>query len=203
MRDSRTHVASLPRLVQRVLDDAGLDVAAIEAVAVSIGPGSFTGLRIGLSFAKGMAYAGAIPLVGVPTLEALAAVAPAAPGETICAALDARKQECWAAVFRRTPAGLERLGPDAAIAPEVLAARLAPGTLVIGDAAETYAALFAERGRVLPFVQHHPRGEVVARLGAERLARGERDDVGTLEPVYVRPPEAQLAKAAASAPGPG
>src|SRR5437016_11790062 len=63
--------SSLPLLVERVLGDAGLALEDVEGIAVSIGPGSFTGLRIGLALAKGLAFAGGLPLVGVPTLEAL------------------------------------------------------------------------------------------------------------------------------------
>jgi tRNA threonylcarbamoyladenosine biosynthesis protein TsaB len=192
--ESRSHVVSLPGLVQAVLADAGVDVAALGGVAVSIGPGSFTGLRIGLSFAKGLAYAGAIPLVGVPTLEALAHVAQVAPGTPICAALDARKQECWAALFRRTADGVERLGPDQAIAPAALAASLPSATVVVGDAGGVYGDVLGRVATVLPFATCHPRGVVVARLGAARLAAGEGDDPGTLEPTYVRPSEAELAR---------
>jgi len=80
--EARSHTASLPALVDRVLADAGVTIGDVEGLAVSIGPGSFTGLRIGLALAKGIAFAGGLPLVGVPTLEALAHVADAAPGET-------------------------------------------------------------------------------------------------------------------------
>jgi len=90
---SRSHVASLPALVERVLARASLAIGDVEGLAISIGPGSFTGLRIGLGLAKGIAFAGGLPLAAVPTLEALAEVAGARPGQTVCAALDARKQE--------------------------------------------------------------------------------------------------------------
>src|SRR5262249_61451594 len=83
----------------------GVAIDELEAVAVSIGPGSFTGLRIGLALAQGLAFAGGIGCVGVPTLEALAWSAEAAPGTSICAAIDARKQEVYAALFTATAAG--------------------------------------------------------------------------------------------------
>lgn len=193
--DARTHVATLPRLVTEVLGRAGLAASEIDAVAVSIGPGSFTGLRIGLSFAKGLAFAGPIPIVAVPTLEALARLAPAEPGQTVCAALDARKQECWAALFRCTVEGVERLSPDVALAPAALAERLPPGAVLVGDAGTRYGDVLGTRARLLPFAEHHPRGGMIARLGAERLARGQADDAGTLEPTYVRPSEAELVRA--------
>jgi tRNA threonylcarbamoyladenosine biosynthesis protein TsaB len=190
--ESRSHTASLPGLVARVLGDAGLRIDDVDALAVSIGPGSFTGLRVALGYAKGIAYAGGLSLIPVPTLEALAWVADAAPGQTICAALDARKREVYAAFFRATPGGLERLSPDVAVKPDRLALELPPGTIVVGDAGEVYRDVLAPRATLRPFATHHPRGGVVARLGHIRLAAGEGADAGPLEPVYVRAPDAEL-----------
>lgn len=187
---ARAQVAALPRLVETALAAAGLRIGDVEGLAISIGPGSFTGLRIGLGLAKGIAFAGGLPLAAVPTLEALAEAAGAAPGETVCAALDARRREVYAAVFQVAPDGaLRRLEPDHAAAPDALAARLPPGTILVGDAGEVYADAFTT-ATIRPFATHHPRGGIVARLGARRLAAGETVDVGTVEPVYVRPPEA-------------
>jgi len=191
-RESRSHTASLPALVERVLGDAGLALEDVEGIAVSIGPGSFTGLRIGLALAKGLAFAGGLPLVGVPTLEALAWVVDAAPGTSVCAALDARKREVYAALFALEAGGPRRLTPDLALAPEALAARLPRPCTIVGDAGEVYGAVLGVNARLLPFATHHPRGGVIARLGAARLAAGEAANVGTLEPVYVRPPDAEL-----------
>ena len=191
-RETRSHTASLPGLVERVLCAAGLGVDDVEGLAVSIGPGSFTGLRISLALAKGLAFAGGLPLVGVSTLEALAHVAEAPPGETICAALDARKREVYAALFAADDRGPRRLTADVAQSPEALAAALPPGCVLVGDASDAYGDVLAPRATVRPFASHHPRGGVVARLGWERLARGEHANLGDLEPVYVRQPDAQL-----------
>jgi tRNA threonylcarbamoyladenosine biosynthesis protein TsaB len=195
-RESRAHAASLPGLVERVLADAGHQLDDVEAVAVSIGPGSFTGLRVGVAFAKGLAFAGGVPVVAVPTLEALARVADATIGETVCAALDARKREVYAAFFRVEAAGVRRLGPDRALAPEALAERLDTGCVLVGDAGEVYGKILAPRAVVRPFATYHPRAGVVARLGWERLLAGEAArpgaGLGELEPVYVRPPDAAL-----------
>jgi tRNA threonylcarbamoyladenosine biosynthesis protein TsaB len=195
-RESRAHAASLPGLVERVLADAGRRLDDVEAVAVSIGPGSFTGLRVGLAFAKGLAFAGGLPVVPVPTLEALAWVAEAARGETVCAALDARKREVYAAFFLAEPHTVRRLGPDMALAPEMLAARLEGRCVVVGDAGEVYGTLLVPHAVLRPFATHHPRGGVIARLGWERLLAGQAArpgaGLGELEPVYVRPPDAAL-----------
>jgi len=191
-RESRSHTASLPLLVERVLGEAGLVLEDVEGIAVSIGPGSFTGLRVGLALAKGLAFAGGLPLVGVPTLEALAWVADAEPGTSLCAALDARKREVYAALFTATAEGPRRLTPDLALAPAALAARLPRPCTLVGDAGEVYGDVLGAHARVLPFATHHPRGGVIARLGTAPLAAGEGANPGTLEPVYVRPPDAEL-----------
>ncbi len=191
-RESRSHTASLPALVQRVLEAAAATIDEVEAVAVSIGPGSFTGLRIGLGLAKGIAFAGPIPCIPVPTLEALAWAAEAAPGTSICAALDARKREVYAALFAATASGPRRLTPDLALTPDALAARLEPPCVVVGDAAEVYGDVLGARASLRPFATHHPRGGIIARLGWQRLATGEAPNPGELEPVYVRLPDAEL-----------
>ncbi len=99
-RTAASHAGTLPRLVDEVLAEAGERPERGDAVAVAIGPGSFTGLRIGLSFAKGLAFASGLAIVGVPTLDALALAAPPWTG-VLCAALDARKQEIYAALYTR------------------------------------------------------------------------------------------------------
>jgi len=191
---AQSHVGSLPRQVQATLAQAGLDWPGVDGLAISIGPGSFTGLRIGLSLVKGIAYAGRLPVAAVPTLEALAHVADAAPGEVVWAVLDARMREVYAASFERGPDGLVRRTPDEALAPAALAARLRAGDVVVGDAPAAYPVLCDSPARILPFATHHPRGGVVARLGGAALAAGGAADLGPLEPVYVRPSQAEMAR---------
>ena len=195
-QESRSHAQSLPLLVERALAHAGLGIQGLDGLAVSIGPGSFTGLRIGLGYAKGIAFAGRLALVAVPTLEALAWAAEAAPGERICAALDARKGEVYAALFASTAAGPRRLTSDMALRPPELAARLEPPCVLVGDAGTVYRDVLGARAAIRPFTTHHPRGSIVAQLGWQRLVAGEVANPGDLEPVYIRPPEAELARSA-------
>jgi len=194
-RTTGSHAAALPTLIARALARAELSIGDLDAVAVSIGPGSFTGLRVSLALAKGLVFAGGLALVAVPTLDALAHAADAPAGAVVCAALDARKREVYAALFRMTDDGQpERLSPDLALAPAALAERLPAGCVLVGDAAEVYPDALGGCG-IRAFATHHPRGGLVARLGAERLTRGSGDDPGSLEPAYVRPPEAELPRA--------
>jgi tRNA threonylcarbamoyladenosine biosynthesis protein TsaB len=183
------HNETLFAMIGRVLRRAGLEFGDVGALAVSNGPGSFTGLRIGLSAAKGLAFAGGKKLVAVSTLEALARSVEAREGP-LCACLDARRQEVYLALFEAVDGGVRRVGPDMVTAPGEAAAVVAPGALVVGDGPARYenlmAALLRRRARVAEGV--HPRGGVVARMGWERLRRGECDDPGALVPFYLRSP---------------
>ncbi len=199
-RTAASHAGTLPRLIERVLEDAGERPTRGDAVAVAIGPGSFTGLRIALSFAKGLAFAGGLRIVGVPTLDALALAAPPWTG-LLCAALDARKQEIYAGVYAREAGRVVRLGSPIAVAARALAGVLTPPCTVIGDAVEAYGAVFTEilgRGVTLLASDVHPsRASAVACLAAARLARDPAgDDLVTLAPGYLRPPEAELTQSA-------
>ncbi len=190
-----THSERLLPAVDRALGEARISLEALGGIAVSIGPGSFTGLRIGLSTAKGLAYATGLPLVGVPTLEAMAWTLPAARWQ-ICPVLDARKQEVYAALFQHDRDGLRRVSEDMAVAPETLCRLIKKPTLFLGDGLAAYRALFQERlGDHLllpPLASRGARPACVAELGRRRLLRGERDLPETLVPCYLRPSEAEL-----------
>lgn len=200
-RVASNHAGVLPALVERVLAETGERLEPGDAVAVAIGPGSFTGLRISLSFAKGLAFAGGLRVVGVPTLDALALAAPAWDGR-LCTVLDARKQEVYAALYERDGDGIVRVGGPRTLAATRLAAALgdAPCTF-IGDAVEAYGDVFRQalgaRARLLSPADHPPQAWAVARLAAGRLAATPAgDDLTALVPDYLRPPEAELKQSA-------
>jgi tRNA threonylcarbamoyladenosine biosynthesis protein TsaB len=171
----------------------------IEGIGVSIGPGSFTGLRIALGTVKGFAYAMGQKVVGVPTLAALAHTVTGWEGKEweglICPLLDARKREIYAALFRRDSAGnLIKLLPDQVLVPQQLLEQITEPCVFLGDGVETYGELIQRHcetlAHLLPFSTHHPHGAVIARMAWERLRNGDHDEVQSLIPAYVRPPEA-------------
>jgi tRNA threonylcarbamoyladenosine biosynthesis protein TsaB len=194
LRRPRVHARHLTPLIEDVLRHGDVAAGALDAVAVSMGPGSYTGLRIGVSTAKGWAAATGAALIGVPTLEALAArAAPAAePGDVACALLDARRDEVYAAAYRLGPDALDlQAGPDA-LAVEALPDWLGAveGRLwLLGDgAAKARAALSRVQApaTVLPPDRVGPSAAWVARRAAPRLAAGDTADAAAFEPFYLK-----------------
>jgi tRNA threonylcarbamoyladenosine biosynthesis protein TsaB len=193
-----SHGAELPAAVTGLLGRVGLSLRELSAVAIGIGPGSFTGLRVGLSYAKGLKLAIGCALLGIPSLDTLALAAEAesstASGRLICPVLDARKGEVYAALYRTSGNGLEKLSDDLVVTLENLAPHLGPDVLLVGDAKAEEACSLAVRagGRAtcLEIAGLRLRGRVVAALGAARLVAGEADDAFVLEPLYVRTAEA-------------
>ena len=185
------HVTALLGLVEQVLAEVGAELRDVSLLAVGIGPGSFTGLRIGVATARSLAQACSLPLVGVSTLRALAAGAreQAGPGRPVLVVLDARRGEVFAAAFADEA---ELLAP-AALAPDALAGALASlpeGTLAIGDGALKFSALMEEAGAVVP-VASSPLHRVWARHHC-KLAPATAAPVGrAVAPDYLRPPDAR------------
>lgn len=184
------HGRDLVPCIQRLLEQQGWPVASVEAVAVSLGPGSYTGLRVGLTCAKTFAYASRVPLVGVDSLEVVAANAGDTTG-AILAVADAQRGELYCGRYR-----MERGVPTAEAPVRILGLRdavaLADASVrVVGPGLARYAADFAHAGCCLaPEDAWYPRAEWVARLGCDRLRQGHTLDVHTAEPIYMRRPAA-------------
>jgi len=191
----RSHAESLPLLVGDLLRETGIQLTAGDAIAVSSGPGSFTGLRIGFSLAKGLAFAVGAAVVAVPTLDALAVAALPWEGR-LCCCLDARKQEVYAALYARRNGNVVKLTPDLAVPPLELARRIDSRCTFVGDAVEVYGELFTStmggRAMLLEFKDFHPRASVICRLARKKLECQGEDDLANSEPQYVRAAEAEI-----------
>ncbi|MBI2218114.1 MAG: tRNA (adenosine(37)-N6)-threonylcarbamoyltransferase complex dimerization subunit type 1 TsaB [Candidatus Rokubacteria bacterium] len=183
-----THSERLMVAVDRVLGDARWTVHDLEALAVAVGPGSFTGLRIGLGTVKGLAVATGVPVAAVPTLDAMAASLPFA-ALPVCPVIDARKGEVYASRYRWDASRMRREWDYLALAPDELAARIDTPTILVGDAATTIRSPWA---RVAPPARRAPSPGCVGQLGLERLRRGECVPAADLVPLYLRPSEAEL-----------
>jgi tRNA threonylcarbamoyladenosine biosynthesis protein TsaB len=183
-----THSERLLPAIDRVLADAGWRPQDLAGLAVAVVPGSFTGLRIGLSTVKGLAVALGVPVAAVPTLDALAARLPfAAP--PVCPVLTARRDEVYCSLYRWERDRMRREWEYLALAPAELARRLVDPVVLLGDAAEAIAAPAA---RLAPAAQRAPSPVTVAMLGLERLRAGDVVAPADLVPLYLRPPEAEL-----------
>jgi tRNA threonylcarbamoyladenosine biosynthesis protein TsaB len=183
------HAVELPGAVTRVLKGAGQSLSQLEAIAVDIGPGSFTGLRIGLAFVKALSLVHKTPVIGVPSLDVLAAALPYAAA-SVCPLLDAKQKNVYAACYRWQEGALARDGDYYLGPPEPWLGRLKGPVVFLGDGAGLYQALWRERcpqAQVAPQEFWLPNASTLARLGAVRFARGERDDARTLVPLYLYP----------------
>lgn len=190
-----THSERLMTAVDYALGQSDLSISDMDVFAVAGGPGSFTGLRIGLSTAKGLAFATGKPLVAVPTLEAFAWNFPCSL-HPVCLMLDARREEVYAAVFSWTGYGFQRIIPECCLAPAALLDMLEGTVLFAGEAAVTYrtAILNKMEGRAVfaPAEKMVPSPAAAAALGLEKALRGEFVEPAAAVPSYFRKSEAEI-----------
>jgi tRNA threonylcarbamoyladenosine biosynthesis protein TsaB len=193
---SETHSSRLMPTIDRLLRETSLPAQKIQGIAVGLGPGSFTGLRIAVSTVKGLGFALRVPVAGIPTLDALANNIRYASTQ-VCPVLDARKKEVYAAFFRGDGEGhLKKLGEDWVLSPEELCSRISETTVLVGNGAEVYGEIFKKRlgPRALfaPPELCFPRAVHVARLSLPAFQRGETLDLFAFTPIYVRRSEAEI-----------
>jgi tRNA threonylcarbamoyladenosine biosynthesis protein TsaB len=191
-----SHSERALKTIDRVLEDSGVSIGEIDGFAITIGPGSFTGLRIGVSTVKGLAFATGKPVAGVSTLDALAQNIEYSP-YLICPLLDARKGEVYTALYRNTGKdGLIKIAPEIAIKPVDLLERIDEKALFLGDGVYTYGDLIrrelGDRAHIAPSPFNFVHGAVVARLGRQSLEKGEYLDLEGFTPQYLRKSEAEL-----------
>ncbi len=189
-----THTKHILTAIDAALSLGGVTLNGIDAFAVTRGPGSFTGLRIGVSTMKGLAVATAKPIIGVSSLEVLAHQA----GEEsvlVCPMMDARRNEIYWSIFRRKgdtlcPLSEEQVGPI-----DKLAGQIDEACMFIGNAAPLYAnqlsRLIRHPIQWPPEIDNAIRPGVLAQLAWQRFGQGQVDDVETFVPVYIRKSDAE------------
>ena len=187
------HAAELPGAVTRVLQDTRIPLAQVDGLVVDIGPGSFTGLRIGLAFVKALVFPHRIPVVGVSSLDVLAAGVMSTP-HLVCPVLDAKQKNVYAARFRLEHGQPIRqsdyfLGPVERFLHEVR-----EPALFLGDGCALYREQVSALtdAQIAPSDAWLPHATTLARLGRDRLARGEQDDPAALVPLYLYPKDCQV-----------
>lgn len=191
-----THSERLMSTVDRVLTDTGMTLSQIDGYAVAIGPGSFTGLRIGLATVQGLALATNKPIAAVPTLKALAWSLPYS-AYPVCPLLDARKKEVYAALYACDATGLRQVLPERVISLTRLAEEIQERTVFTGEGAHLFRdeirSVFGERALFAPHLSLLPSAAAVAEIGLDMIKKNEQADLDSLAPIYIRRPEAEVA----------
>lgn len=192
---ARTHSEKLLSMIDRLLTDHGCPVQRVDLIAVSSGPGSFTGLRVGISTAQGIALAEGKDLMGVPTLEVIAYQA-CGHREQICPMIDLRGPEIFTALYRSAGSGaLQRLKDETVCEPESWLAGIKDRTVFLGSGACRYqkqiTTFLGDAAHILPPDAGIPKASTVAHLARQRYLQHARNELHTIAPVYARPPDAE------------
>lgn len=198
VRNNRTHSVNLLPMIKAVFEESEVDRAHLSGIAVSAGPGSFTGIRIGMSTAKALAQVWELPLVKISTLEALAYPL-SGHGRLICPILNARKNEVYTALYDFSGSARECIAGPAALKPEELVQIIKtvrrPVTL-IGDGVPAYFSVIKNGLEDLVFTAAQsasfPRGAAVAEMGLDALRSGLGCEPAAVLPDYIRPSEAEV-----------
>lgn len=195
LKGNGTHTDHLLSSIQLLFEKVSLGIEDLDAMAVVLGPGSFTGLRVGIATAKGLALAAEIPVIGVSSLRALAFQASFAR-YPVCALLDARKNEVYAGFFHWENGAPEALGAEEVLPPERLLERLEGDTLFVGNGASAYRTLIVrhlgQHAHFAPALWDFPRASCAAILALESLRSGQTVPLAGLSPCYIRLSEAEI-----------
>jgi tRNA threonylcarbamoyladenosine biosynthesis protein TsaB len=197
----RRHAEQLAPAIEYLRDECGVRLDHLAAIAVGIGPGLFTGLRVGVTTAKVMAQALRIPVVGVPSLD-LVAYPLRHTERTVVAVLDARRKEVFAARYQSVPGGVQRVSDYGVHAPAELVADLAAdnsdfphGLLLAGDGVALHASEFAalEHAEAAGAEFASPSVAALVTLATARAEREEFEQPAELRPLYLRQSDAEIA----------
>ena len=193
---AQTHAKRLMPAIDATLGMAGLTISECDGFAVTTGPGSFTGLRIGISTVKGLGFATKKPITGVTTLDALAYQFLSFP-HLICPVLDARKGQIYTALYEcASHKGLKRVIEDCAVEPKEWLNQIQGLCLFAGDGAVVYKELIRETlgdlAHFAPPYLNTVRASVVAYIGMKQILDGKIADVSSLVPYYIRKSDAEI-----------
>ncbi len=188
-----THTSRLMPAIDKALKDASLTIQDLDGIAVSLGPGSFTGLRIGIATAKGLTQGLNIPVVGIPTLDGLAFNLSHCK-DLICPILDARKEEVYCALYKNG----KRLTKHMVCKPVELLKKVKSKVesqklkvVFLGNGIEVYRDLvkkkLGKKAVFAPKARRLPNASSIAELGLTKLKRGKKSELLTLKVIYIRP----------------
>jgi len=193
---ARSHAENLTPAIEFICGQARVELSEIGLVAVDIGPGLFTGLRVGVATAKAIAFALRVPMIGVSSLDLLAFPVRFSP-RLIVTAIDARRGELYYAMYRQVPGGVQRLSEQLVGSPDDLASELLATNeevLLVGDGAQRYAEVFEGLAKVemVDRDNSYPSAASLVRLAHPRALREEFERPEAIEPLYLRRPDAEI-----------
>ena len=192
----KQHAEVLTPAIEFTCKQARVDLSEISVVAVDLGPGLFTGLRVGVAAAKAMAYALRVPMIGVPSLD-LVAFPLRFSSKLIVAAVDARRGELFTASYRQVPGGIQRLTPHHVVTPDDLASELlatAEECVLVGDGALRYREVFEGMHKVEVIEEGlaYPAASSLVMLAHAQALREQWVKPWDLQPLYLRKPDAEI-----------
>ena len=191
----QTHSKHLMEMINRALGVSGLTLSELDGFAVTRGPGTFTGLRIGISSVKGLSAASGKPIVGVSSLDALAVQVPYFP-HIICPLIDARRGEVYFSRYRFRNGQLKKEADEQVFSPEKAIGDLDEACLFIGDGALSYRQTILNKMGTSAFFassfQNTIRASTVAYLSMNKFKNDDTNDVDRFVPRYIRRPDAEL-----------
>lgn len=192
---NETHSRHIMGMIDGVLTVSGLDIRDVSAFAVTVGPGSFTGVRIAVSAVKGMAFATGKPVVGISTLDALAAPV-SQSRNAVCAMMDARRGEVYYARYACETGEMQKTGPEQVAQPAEAIEKIDTACCFVGDGAVAYrseiVAALGSRAEFRPHYDNIVRAAVVGALAFKQLDAGSARPPETLAPQYLRKSDAEI-----------
>lgn len=194
--NEKTHSVKAMDLIQKVLALSGLEIKDLDGFAVCLGPGTFTGLRIGISVIQGMGAATGKPIIGVSSLETLARQVSGPGVNLICPLVDARRGEVYGSLYRNRAGALDPLTHEQVAKPLRILRRVSEPVLITGSGAELYRHEITEKMGKLAFFASGNRNIIhastIAFLGLSRFKQKKFDDSHVLVPRYIRKSDAEL-----------
>jgi tRNA threonylcarbamoyladenosine biosynthesis protein TsaB len=196
----RRHSSLLAPSIQRVLDALGWKASCVDYFACGLGPGSFTGVRIGLSAIKGLGFALKKPLIGIPTLDILARNVKLTDNRSyafVVPVLDAKRGLVYCSVYRNKEGSLERVAPYTLATLDELYKKIKPNSILLGDALSLYKEQIlknTKRTALLDKDYWYPCGRHIVILAQERIRENKIDNLFKIKPIYLYPKECQIKK---------
>jgi len=191
----RRHSGILIPTIKRALEAIGWELADVDYFACGLGPGSFTGIRIGLSAIKGLSLAEDKPIVGVSSLDILAMNAREKGSKIIAPVIDAKRNLIYTAFYANVAGKLKRKTPYMLLSKEELISKLKPGVVLLGDALNLYKDDILRKNQgvfVLDKDQWYPKAHNIIKLVLERIKEKKLEDPLEVNPIYVYPKECQV-----------